>query len=581
MLRELPPLRRTIVISFLALLPTPVWAQGYGGYPGGYGGAAYPAPGAYPQGYAYSPAAYQQAYAQNPQAYAQNPQSYAQAQAAYAYAYSQYQAAAYANAQRAYGYGVNPYGYAPSSNPGYSYADPVSPSVPAASTPDASATPTVTAQPVGRHGSEPARATPEAPLIEGAVIDNAYSAPVAPPVPVAPPAHASTAAADDAPGFFGRWTDWFAARGAERDAARLGGYEDSTWIRVDGLAWWLKPQTITVPLVTTGDSSTIGALNEPGTKVLLGPGQNLDNSAHGGLRATIGTWFCSDSHIGVEVSAFAIESRSATFAAGSEGGTFPIVSIPFNATDPFGFNPVGETSLNAGGAANRVVVSVNSRLWGGEANLMLRGADGNSSRCSFLLGVRYLCLEEGLGISDTFFDPATAGTLGVQDRFNTRNDFLGAQIGTRFEWGGDCLSLITTLKTAIGTNDESVNIQGNTSVTNGAFGFPSGTTPGGVFAQPSNIGSHRQDEFAVVPQADVEIAVRLNSHLRLLAGYEFLYVSDVLRPTDQVNRNINPTQNAIFGGTGGVVAGSSNPVAAVHSTDFWAHGVHIGAEFRW
>ena len=525
----------------------------------------------FPQGYAYPPAA-------SPQAYAQNPQSYAQAQAAYAYAYSQYQAAAYANAQRAYGY--NPYGYAPNANPGYSYAVPVPASVAA----DTGSTPTVSAEPVSRHGAE-SRTTADAPLTEGVVIDNGYSPPAMPPLP--PPAPPATAASQDpGPGFFARWADSLNTRGIERqaaqDAARISyEYEPATWIRVDGLAWWLKPQTFNAPLVTTGDSSTIGALSEPGTKVLLGPGQNLDDSARAGLRLTAGTWFCSESHFGIEVNAFAIESRSASFAAASEGGAFPIVSIPFNATDPFTVNAAGETSLNAGGAANRVVVQVGSRLWGGETNLLLRGADGYNARCSFLLGVRYLCLEESLGISDTFFDPASAGTIGVQDRFTTRNDFLGAQIGTRIEWGGECLSLITTLKTAFGTNDEQVNIQGATSVTNGAFGLANGSTPGGVFAQPSNSGVHRQDEFAVVPQADVEIGVRLNSHFRLLAGYEFLYVSDVLRPTDQVNRNINPTQNAVFGGTGGVVAGSSNPVASMHSTDFWAHGVHIGAELRW
>lgn len=45
------------------------------------------------------------------------------------------------------------------------------------------------------------------------------------------------------------------------------------------------------------------------------------------------------------------------------------------------------------------------------------------------------------------------------------------------------------------------------------------------------------------------------------------------------NRNINPTQNTLFGG--GTNTGSLVLIGTTHSTDFWAQGVTFGLEFRY
>ena len=48
---------------------------------------------------------------------------------------------------------------------------------------------------------------------------------------------------------------------------------------------------------------------------------------------------------------------------------------------------------------------------------------------------------------------------------------------------------------------------------------------------------------------------------------------DVLRPGDQIDRTINPTQAA-----GGVLVGPPRPAPLFNTTDFWAHGVNAGLE---
>ena len=47
----------------------------------------------------------------------------------------------------------------------------------------------------------------------------------------------------------------------------------------------------------------------------------------------------------------------------------------------------------------------------------------------------------------------------------------------------------------------------------------------------------------------------VTQHVRGVVGYDFLYMSNVLRPGAQIDRNINPTQNFVLGGTGGLLVG--------------------------
>jgi hypothetical protein len=332
-------------------------------------------------------------------------------------------------------------------------------------------------------------------------------------------------------------------------------------------------------LVTANrDPNSIGALNEPGTRVIFGAGAGggLDYGTLSGGRVTLGGWIDSQDRIGLEGSGFLLERGSVNFQAASAGGAAPVVSIPFNATAPFGFNPAGETSLNAGGAANAVVVHSGTRLWGAEANGVLGWLNTDRYYLRPMVGFRYLDLAESLDLTDTFFGAPTGGTIAVRDAFHTRNQFYGGQLGARAGLSFGRLTADVTAKVALGSSHEVLSINGASTVTNGAFGHPTGTTPGGVFAEPSNIGRFSRDAFAVVPEAQLQLGYAVSRNLRAFVGYTFLYESDVLRPGNQMNRNINPTQNVLFGQTGGVLTGPPAPLPQFHRSDFWAQGVSFG-----
>jgi hypothetical protein len=356
-----------------------------------------------------------------------------------------------------------------------------------------------------------------------------------------------------------------------------------TWASTEYLLWWIQRGPLPVPLVsTTSNLANIGALNEPGTMVLFGAGgTGLDYRSISGMRLTVGGWINHDQSIGIEASGFLLEHGSVNFAATSAGGAAPIVSIPFNATVPFNLNPAGETSLNAGGVPNQVTVSSGTQLWGAEANFVLGGCH---SECFYLrpfAGARYLDLRESLNLIDQFFDGATGGGLLVRDSFATRNQFYGGQLGLHAGWTPGRFTVDLTTKVALGTTHEVLNVNGASTVTLGAFGFPTGITTGGVFAEPSNIGHFSRDVFTVVPEGQLEVGFYLTPNLRIFAGYTFLFDSNVLRPGNQIDRNINPTQSVLFGGTNGVLVGPPSPLQELHRSEFWAQGVSFGVTLRY
>ena len=102
---------------------------------------------------------------------------------------------------------------------------------------------------------------------------------------------------------------------------------------------------------------------------------------------------------------------------------------------------------------------------------------------------------------------------------------------------------------------------------------------GDVLALSSNRGTLTDDQFTVVPEVGINVGMQLNEHVRIHAGYQFLYWSDVLRPGDQIDRLVNvnlvPTQNLGFNG------GPQVPAPGLRHSDFWAQGLNLGVKLGW
>jgi Putative beta barrel porin-7 (BBP7) len=364
-----------------------------------------------------------------------------------------------------------------------------------------------------------------------------------------------------------------------------------TWARVEYLLWWLKDAPLPVPLVTTGNPrvgfdpnfvntvNTAGALGQPGTQVLFGD-RSIQSQGFSGMRLTLGGWVDPGEFFGIEGSAFVLERRTKRFAAGSDmAGNpplyFPIFSAVAGAERGI---PIADPLR---GFSGDVIVNSTLQLWGAECNGVFTLVRNSAWDVTLLAGFRYADLRESLQIYNTTTDLIFSNVTNLTDLFSTTNQFYGGQIGGRLAFQHDCWSLDVTGKVALGATHEVVDIQGAiTQLGPNPIAPPGlGTFPGGLFAQPSNIGKRRSDGFTVLPSLELKLGYDIDPRTRVFVGYDLMYWSEVVRPGDQINHSVNLTQSPVLG-TGRLV-GPAQPAPLFNHSDFWAQGINVGLEVRY
>ena len=170
----------------------------------------------------------------------------------------------------------------------------------------------------------------------------------------------------------------------------------------------------------------------------------------------------------------------------------------------------------------------------------------------------------------------------MHDQIDTLNQFYGGNIGLANEirWGRWCVGL--TGKVGIGVMHERVDVNGFSILsTTDATGAPvTSVARGGLFANSSNIGRYKHDEFAVVPEVTTNLQYCWCSWLSTSIGYSFLYASRVARPTEQYSTSVNPATIPTSPSYG---LGSPIPIAQplVSQSDYWLQGVNFGIHIRY
>jgi hypothetical protein len=354
------------------------------------------------------------------------------------------------------------------------------------------------------------------------------------------------------------------------------------WAEAEYLLWWARGSRLP-PLITTGPPGTpleqAGVLGAPGTLVLAGDDRICGDDRSGG-RFTLGAWLDPDNVLGVEGHFLILENLAEDTLAASSGT--PILSRPFlDATTGLpAAQLVAFPGLLAGSA--QVAASCDGLLGAG-ALLRWNVYRAGEARIDLLAGYRFLRLQDGLQITEslTTTDPADPGgiplgtTFDLFDRFDTRNEFHGGDLGLAAEFPVGVLRVRLLGKVALGATHQTADVFGATAVA--APGSPPSSNVGGLLALPSNIGHYSRNEFAVVPEFGVKVGGYLTPRLRAWAGYTFLYWSEVARAGDQVSLNVNP---ALLPPVTGAVSGPFEPAFTFRDTGFWAHGLSLGLEFR-
>jgi len=344
-------------------------------------------------------------------------------------------------------------------------------------------------------------------------------------------------------------------------------------ISAEALLWWFKGSPAPVPLVSTG------LLTDAGTKVVLG-GKDLDTNPNAGFRLTVG--YALTDQWGAEGSVFYLVDRSTSRTASSSGqiGSQDLFIPFFDVTLP------GENTTflsSEGRFAGRANEELSNSFLGAELNGTMKLLSASPWRVDLLGGFRYLNLRETYTFttSSPNVAPQPADVFQTKDEFDATNNFYGAQLGVRARYDRGPWFANSAVKFALGAMVQSVDIDGVLETNDFNDFGPVQRFAGGYFAQPTNIGRHSRSVFAVVPEVGLNIGYRITEWVSVFAGYTFLYTNSVVRPAQQIDRNINPTQNASFEGSPPTpLVGPAQPSFKFHDSDFWAQGLNVGLVAR-
>jgi hypothetical protein len=314
------------------------------------------------------------------------------------------------------------------------------------------------------------------------------------------------------------------------------------------------------PLAVTG-ADLAGVLAGRGVAVL----GNDDTSfnTQNGIRGTVGMWLGCNRKIGIEGSGFLVERADDDQVLASNGAVGnPVITRPFlNLNGPV--PTIGQFIVAAPGIPGAITEHQTTKIWGSEINGVLNWRQDCNRTTDLLAGFSYTDLHETLGVRSFTTTPGV-GTTVLDDAIGTRNQFYAPQVGTRTTWNFGQFSLVMVGKIAAGVNHETIDRLGSTTTLNPA-GAVINNTPSGFLVQASNRGRISTDHFCVGTPSQIMLNYHFTEHLSAYIGYDFIYLTTVVRPGNQVDQ--------AFQTVGGVPI---RPAGGFNHTDFWANSLLLG-----
>lgn len=361
------------------------------------------------------------------------------------------------------------------------------------------------------------------------------------------------------------------------------------WFEADYLLWWTSGNALPA-LVTTSPAGTIqteaGVLDGGADVSVLFGNDDIDDGDRSGMRFTLGHWADAEGTIGVQATYFSVfddngsgDFSARTTAAIGAGTGAPILARPFfNVAVPpndedarlISFPGVVDGSIN---------ITSQSEFHSIGVLLRQHFRSGTRGRMDMIGGYRYFRFREHLLIQEslTTTDPAGAAPIGttfaIEDLFEAANDFHGGDMGVQVEFWRGYWTFDFLAKVAIGNLHRSAKILGSTTIDTPPAGGGV-TTGGGLLAQPTNMGSFTANDFAVLPEFGANLKFAPHDNLSVQLGYSLLFLADIQRTGDLIDRGVNATQFV-------ALVGAARPASQFANTsDFWAQGLNFGVTIR-
>ena len=365
------------------------------------------------------------------------------------------------------------------------------------------------------------------------------------------------------------------------------------WLREEYLYWEGKGNPLP-PLATTTDDGppfdqeTAGVLGERGTEILIG-GERVNKEYRNGGRITAGMWLVDGEFLGIEGHYFGFEQSVDGFFEDEPA----VLARPYTEVVDDGvdvtFTPAASylTFPDFEKADGDIVdlngqIEVTSKVATHSAGALLRKLMWieftQNWRVDGLAGYRFFRLDDGVMIND--FWTETGGQLGTvsfssYDYFQARNEFHGGELGLAASIHRGRWSLEAIGKVALGNVHQTVKIDGTSFVL--VPGLPRDRTDAfRLLTQDTNDGVYKRDKFAALPETTLNLRFDLTCNIRLLAGYNFVYISQAQRSGKAIDLDVNLSQ------TTGPLVGPALPTFKFSNDDgYWLHGMSLGIEARW
>lgn len=379
--------------------------------------------------------------------------------------------------------------------------------------------------------------------------------------------------------FHGCENGCFQCGDGSRQVHKAAGGPDCFYYDIELLYMYFRSMPIAAPMLTAGPIGSSGRIGEDGVRVLFGQ-NNVDLSPHATLRQTLGFWDPCRKW-GVEAIAFITEQRAEVdrFEGPITGRT--VLARPnINALTGVPDSILIASPPNFGGSAG---VYTNTRAGGAELNFLRSCAYYDKFKFNLLGGFRWMSLNEQIRVdSNTVLNdqlPVDPPVRDITDLFATRNNFYGLQVGLQTEWRHNRWFINANAKVAAGFTHEKLNISGSTRFVDAGI---ERIVPFGAFALEPNSGRFSTKEFAYLPAGTIKLGYQWTQRLSTYIGYDGLYISDVVRPGDQINPVINPTLLPISQTFNPQFPfGPPEPALKFERSDFYLHGFEFGLTFRY
>jgi len=389
-----------------------------------------------------------------------------------------------------------------------------------------------------------------------------------------------------------------------------GGGPRRVWVGAEYLFMVPDSMNVGYPMVTTSAFIDLGVLGR-NTTASIGPGERVIGfDSVGGVRGVAGFVLDESGELAVEGSGFYMEPARRNYYFESNSVGVPVLAIPF-----FDMNTNSQASyviaaqgINTG----NIGIDVSSRIWGAEASLVYstyQSQEGPGG-LSLLAGPRYVQLREqmvvntssttlggippvsgaAIGGNPSSYFPGGGGmfaganfgaifappyTVTTQDSIKTRNDFYGGQVGFRGDIGFGGFFVNLTGKVGAGYMRSYTELGGFSTITAGGT---QSAQSGGFYNEAQDLGKHRRDSFALLGEGGVNVGYQFGTILRLQAGYQFMWMNNVVRPTRSTTSALIPDRIPTSPTYTGVGSGVASPRDITGTTDYHLHGFNFGVQ---